>query len=146
MPLPIDDWSAGRIAETNSLAEQAFIDEIARICERERIDVIYPSWDPYVYVLSKNLAFFTERGVTIPVPAFTTVLTALDKHRTIQVARAAGFPCPGSCLYESLEQLDRLADRWGYPLVLKPRFTSGGHGMLGKAGQPRRGTESSVIV
>jgi biotin carboxylase len=129
VPLPIDDWSAGRIAETNSPAEQAFIDEVARVCERERIDIIYPSWDPYVYVLSKNLAFFTERGVTIPVPSFSTVLTALDKHRTIQAARAAGFPCPGSCLYESLEQLENLADRWGYPLVLKPRFTSGGHGM-----------------
>ena len=62
-------------------------------------------------------------------PAFSTVLTALDKHRTIRAAQAAGFPCPGSCLYESLEQLDGLADQWGYPLVLKPRFTSGGHGM-----------------
>jgi hypothetical protein len=31
---------------TRTPAEQAFIDEVARICERERIDVIYPSWDP----------------------------------------------------------------------------------------------------
>jgi biotin carboxylase len=129
VPLPIDDWSAGRISETNTPAEQAFIDAVARVCERERITVLYPSWDPYVYIFSKNLAFFTARGVTIPVPAFETVLTALDKHRTLQAARAAGFPCPGSCLYESLEQLDQLAERWGYPLVLKPRFTSGGHGM-----------------
>lgn len=129
VPVPIDDWAGGRISETNSPAEQAFIDEIARVCDRERIDVVYPSWDPYVYVFSKNLQFFADRGVTIPVPAFERVLTALDKHRTIQAARAAGFPCPGSCLYESLEQLDRLAGQWNYPLVLKPRFTSGGHGM-----------------
>jgi biotin carboxylase len=129
VPLPIHDWSAGRIDAANTPAEQTFVDEVARICERERLDVIFPSWDPYVYILSKNRTFFADRGVTVPVPSFETVLTALDKHRTVQAAQATGFPCPGSCLYESPAQLDRLAERWGFPLVLKPRFTSGGHGM-----------------
>jgi predicted ATP-grasp superfamily ATP-dependent carboligase len=42
---------------------------------------------------------------------------------------AVGFPCPRTYLYESLDQLAWISDRESFPLVIKPRFTSGGRGM-----------------
>ena len=68
------------------------------------IDTIFPSWDPYVYVLSKHRDRFAAMGVTIPVPGIETVLTALDKYRTVRAGEAVGMPCPETHLYESLEQ------------------------------------------
>ena len=87
--------------------------------------MIFPSWDPYVCVLSKHRAHFEEMGVTIPVPGFETVLTALDKHRTIEAARAAGFPCPRTYLYESPGQLRAIESREGCPLVTSRSWAGG---------------------
>ena len=129
VPAPIEDWRQGRMNRENSPAEAAYIEDISRICERERIDMIYPSWDPYVYVLAKNQARLAAMGVTVPIPDFDTVLTSLDKYRTVQAGQAVGFPCPDTVLYESPDQFDEVTRRLGFPIVIKPRFTSGGHGM-----------------
>jgi biotin carboxylase len=129
VPSPVEDWWAGRVTSENTPGEAAFIDAVVDICRREQIDAVFPSWDPFIAVFAKNRARFDQMGVTIPVPEFSTVLTALDKHRTIDAARAAGFPCPRTYLYESVEQARGVAAAEGFPLVVKPRFTSGGRGM-----------------
>jgi biotin carboxylase len=105
------------------------VDAVLRICERERIDTIFPSWDPYVYVLSKHRDRFAALGVTIPVPGIDTVITALDKYRTLRAGQSVGMPCPQTYLYESPAQAVDAGERLGYPVVIKPRFTSGGKGM-----------------
>ena len=129
VPSPVEEWSAGRIGPDVTAREQAFVDAVVGICERERIDTIFPSWDPYVYVLSKHRDRFAALGVTVPVPDIDTVITALDKYRTVRAGEAVGMPCPATYLYESLEQAVDLAERLRYPVVIKPRFTSGGKGM-----------------
>ena len=129
VPSPVAEWSAGRISLEVSGAERAFVDAVAAICERERIDTIFPSWDPYVYVLSKHRDRFAAMGVTIPVPGIETVMTALDKYRTVRAGQAVGMPCPVTYLYESMEQAVDVAETLRYPVIIKPRFTSGGRGM-----------------
>ena len=129
VPSPVEEWSAGRIGLDVTAPEQAFVDAVIAICERERIDTIFPSWDPYVYVLSKHRDRFAAMGVTVPVPGIDTVLTALDKFRTVRAGEAVGMACPRTHLYESLEQAVEVAEQLRYPVVVKPRFTSGGKGM-----------------
>ena len=129
MPQAFGDWWHGEVHEKNTPAEERYIDALVRICEREHIDVIFPSWDPYVYVLSKNRPRLTQMGITVPVPEITPVLTAMDKYKTVLAGQAVGVPCPVTHLYESQEQAAAVAAEIGFPLVLKPRFTSGGHGM-----------------
>ena len=130
VPSPVDDWSAGRVSPEVTAREQAFVDALVRICERERIDAIYPSWDPYVYVLAKHKARLASMGIAVPVPDLEAVLTALDKYRTVRAAESIGMACPETHLYESADQAVAIAERLGYPVVIKPRFTSGGHGMV----------------
>lgn len=129
IPSVVGEWSAARIGPDVSPGEQSVVDALLAICERDRIDAIFPSWDPYVYVLSKHKPRFEAAGVTIPLPDFGTVLTALDKYRTVRAGESVGMPCPETHLYESHAQALSIADRLGYPVVVKPRFTSGGHGM-----------------
>jgi len=129
LPSPVADWQAGNIGRENTESEESFIRSIEEICEREKIDVIFPSWDPYVYLFSKNKKRFKENGITIPVPRYETALKALDKFRTIQAAVAAGFPCPRSYTYNTREELESLVSRETFPLVVKPRFGSGGRGL-----------------
>lgn len=129
VPSPVEDWSSGRVGRDLTPGEQAFGDAVADICERERIDVVFPSWDPYVYALAKHRERLAGMGVAVPVPDIDTVLVALDKYRTVRAAEAVGMPCPATHLYESIAQAEHVAADLGYPVVVKPRFTSGGRGL-----------------
>jgi biotin carboxylase len=127
-PSPAEDWRAGKIHKENSWREEAYIRAVKRICEREQIDTIFPSFDPHVYVFSKNKERFKKMGVLIPIPDYETVITPLDKYRTILAAQEVGFPCPRTYLPESEDDLRRIAEELGFPLVVKPRLTAGGRG------------------
>jgi biotin carboxylase len=126
---PVPDWQAGNVRPENTPAEEAYVTDMLEICFAENIDVIYPTWDPDVYLLSKNKSRFAERGVLIPIPDFEVTLTALDKYRTVEAACAIGFPCPRTRLYESVDDVRAIAEELGFPLVIKRRFTSGSRGL-----------------
>lgn len=130
VPSPVNDWSQGNIMRENTPREESFVQAVERICEREKIDVIFPSWDPHVYVLSKNKPRLGRMGIVIPIPDWDTVLMAVDKYRTVQAAQEIGFPCPRTYLYEHEEQLKWITKKEGFPLVIKPRISSGGRGMV----------------
>lgn len=127
-PSPAADWRAGRIQRENTEREESYIQAVIRICEEETIDTIFPSFDPHVYVFSKNKDKFERLGVLIPVPDYEQILTPLDKYRTIQAAQEVGLPCPKTYLAERMEDLKWIAKELGFPLVIKPRFTAGGRG------------------
>jgi biotin carboxylase len=127
-PSPAADWRAGRIQQENTENEENYIQAVLRICEDEKIDTIFPSFDPHVYVFSKNKERFERLGILIPIPDYETVLTPTDKYRTIQAAQKVGFPCPKTYLAESEEDLKRISEELGFPLVVKARFTAGARG------------------
>jgi len=128
VPSPVEDWRAGRIQKENTEREEAYIQAVLRICEEEKIDTIFPSFDPQVYVFSKNKERFENMGILIPVPDYEVVVTLLDKYRTVLAAREVGFPCPRTYLPESEDNLRGIVEEVGFPLVIKPRFTAGGRG------------------
>jgi biotin carboxylase len=129
VPTAIQDWRRGNIREENTPAEEAYIRAILEICHRERIDTIFPSWDPKVCVFSRNKPRFAERGITIPVPEWGVLGRMMDKHALMQAAEKAGFPCPRTRLPASWAEAVELAGDLGFPLVVKPRFSSGAHGV-----------------
>lgn len=128
VPDPESDWFEGRVGRHNTEREQAFVTAVLEICERERIDTIFPSNDPWVYVFSKNRQVFAEQGIVIPVPDYDTVCRPLDKYLTIQCAQEAGFPCPRTYLPQDDEDVTRIAGELEPPWVVKLRFTTGGRG------------------
>jgi len=129
VPSPVEDWRAGRIQKENTKREEAYIQSILRICEGEKIDTIFPSFDPHVYVFSKNKERFEKLGMLILVPDYEAVITLLDKYRTIRAAQEVGFPCPKTYLPEGEKGLKRIADELGFPLMIKRRFTAAGRGL-----------------
>ena len=123
------DWQAGRIRKENTENEEKYVQVLLEICRKEKIDCIFPTYDPQVYVLAKNRRRFEDEGVLIPIPDFEILLTALDKYRTARAAEEAGFPVPRTCLPESAEDLEQFAEATGPPWVVRPRFTAGSKGM-----------------
>ena len=128
VPSPVEDWRAGKIQRENTESEEAYIQAVIKICEAEKIDTIFPSWDPQVYVFAKNKERFERMGVLVPTPDYETVIMPLDKYRTIQAAQEVKFPCPRTYLPESEDDLRQIAEEAGFPLMIRPRFSSGARG------------------
>ncbi|MGH8546554.1 MAG: ATP-grasp domain-containing protein [Gammaproteobacteria bacterium] len=127
-PSPAEDWREGRIQRENTEKEESYIQTVLQICEAEKIDTIFPSFDPQIYVFAKNKERLEKMGILIPIPDYETVIIPLDKYRTILAAQEVEFPCPKTYLPESGNDLRRIVAELGFPLVVKPRFTSGGRG------------------
>ena len=54
VPRADQDWAGGVIQPENTEREETYVQRILEICRIERIDTIFPSYDPLVYVFSKN--------------------------------------------------------------------------------------------
>jgi hypothetical protein len=97
-PSPATDWRAGRVQKENTESEEAYVRAVMRICEEEKIDTIFPSFDPHVYVFSKNKERFEKLAVLIPVPDYETVIIpwiniGRYKRRRTRVSRVRGPAC-----------------------------------------------------
>jgi len=121
-----EDWRAGRIAEDNFPAEEAYIRRIEAICAIERIDVIFPSYDAEVLVLSKNRSRLAEQGILAVTPEFPALTHVLDKELTLRAAAAAGFPMPETRVPADTSELREAASQLQPPWVLKPRCNAHG--------------------
>lgn len=129
VPSPEKDWQSGVVQRENTEREEIYLRALLRICEREKIDTIFPSYDPQVYILSKNKRRLADLGIRVPVPDFETLGVSLDKQKTIALAETVGFPCPKTFLPKNDADLARIAREIGPPWVIKPRVTTGSKGM-----------------
>lgn len=89
---------------------------LRRICERERVDLIFPLIDPDISVLSGLRADLEATGARVVVIDPDAVATTADKWKTTQFFRSLGLPAPRSWLPGDAE-LERIA----FPCFVKPR-------------------------
>ncbi len=125
-------WLAGRLDDSisNSEDEEAYIQRLEEICRLERIDVIFPSLDPEVYLLAKNKQRFADQGVLVVVPDSEILRVPLDKGLTMKVATRVGFPCPYTFFPDSVDDLAHIIRDSQPPWIVKPRLSVHGYGMV----------------
>jgi hypothetical protein len=124
------DWRAGRIEADNTPGEERYIRRIEEICDLERIDLIFPSYDAEVFVFSKNKARLARRGVVAIVPDYAALTRILDKSLTLEAAQNVGFPIPATRIPENLDELRSAAAELGGPWVLKHRCNAHGANII----------------
>lgn len=93
---------------------------------RNKIDVFMPVSNPILLSVSRSLDEFS-RYTSVPVPPFTTMIKALDKSLTLNVA--AEIPHPVTFSPEKYSDVSKIAKKANYPLVIKPRTSSGSRGI-----------------
>ena len=125
---PEEDWAAGIIQKENTTREEQYIRDITAICERDRIDTIFPSYDPQVYILTKNRERLAQLGVSILAPEFETVSILLDKFNQLELAAKTGFPHPATFRLDE-HDLHELAERIEPPWVIRPTASARSRGM-----------------
>lgn len=130
VPYFAGDWLAGRILSENTGAEEAYIRRIEEICERERIDIVFPSLDPEVYLFAKNKQRLATKGILAVVPEPEVLRIPMDKALTILTAQRIGFPCPRTFFPANERDLDQILAESTPPWIVKPRFSAHGSNMV----------------
>ncbi len=122
---------AYRIGEgLGPVAAYLSIEEIIRVAKASGADAIHPGYG----LLSENPALVdacVDNGITFIGPKAETMRSLGDKASARRVAIEAGVPViPATeVLGEDMDEIRRMADEVGYPLMLKASHGGGGRGM-----------------
>ncbi len=100
------------------------IDELSH----RQYEMLMPMDDETVFISSKNKSLI-EKYTRVPVPEFSTLRKARDKAETIKIAMEQDLPCPKTFFVKNPEEAERAASKLGFPLVIKPRESSGSRGI-----------------
>lgn len=100
-------------------SEAAFVAALAGCLHDQRIDFVFPIGEVELSILARHADKLPK--TVVPVMAEPHVVAAcLDKQRTYSRVRDLGIPVASFELAHSYAELREVADRFGYPFVLKP--------------------------
>ncbi len=108
--------------------KEAFADYLLRILKGGDYNVLFPVADACLAPIIDNereIATYT----TIALPQRDIFMQGYDKGITLKTATKSGIPCPKTYFVNNLDEIYGLADNVEYPVVLKPRISSGRRGI-----------------
>jgi predicted ATP-grasp superfamily ATP-dependent carboligase len=104
-----------------------FIDAVYDFAVKNEVEVILPVVDDCLLLLSKHRKKF-EPEIKIPYAEYDKLMVGRDKAKTIELARKLGISHPKTIIAENPD-LDFVKEEIGFPLILKPRESSGTRGI-----------------
>ncbi|MCX2975918.1 ATP-grasp domain-containing protein [Candidatus Marimicrobium litorale] len=95
-----------------------FVEWLLAHVESNEYDLVVPVTERVVVPLSRNIEKFSR--IKIALPSRESLEVALDKSRTLTLAKKVGVPCPHSVTVSTVEQLSAAAATLNFPVVIKP--------------------------
>ena len=103
---------------------ERFFGFLSNHLREERYEVVLPVEQDMFYLFSKHRDEL-ERLTKIPVAKFSAFQAAYDKALTFKAADGLGIPAPTTYFVESRAEVEEVARRIPFPVVIKPRMGSG---------------------
>ena len=101
---------------------------IVKIIKEYKIDILIPMDDDTIEIAIANREFL-ESICLVPLPPSDSYKIASDKGSSVELAEKAGVPCPKTLFVEDISQLEKISTEINYPIVIKPRKSSGSRGI-----------------
>lgn len=99
--------------------DPAFIDAIIKICNNEKIDIIFVGSDPELPIFAGHKQQIErETGAKVVISSPEKIRIGNDKWETYLFLKNNGLPYPDSALPQDR---DALIERTGFPILIKPR-------------------------
>jgi len=109
--------------------EKKYIQDIVRICKKEKIDIVFSAQPFELNVLCPlRESLQNQTGAYFSIQTKEVWELCMDKLRTYQFLKKKGIRCPET--YSTKNGFDVLVKQYGYPVLIKPRSSlgSGYHG------------------
>lgn len=106
--------------------EQSYLDRLAAICRAEKVAMVCFGSEIEMRRVAPHLVDFErETGTRLILNGPRYLEPFMDKWETVCLLREAGLPVPDSVLASNVDDLRELVQRHPYPLIMKPRHSSG---------------------
>jgi predicted ATP-grasp superfamily ATP-dependent carboligase len=105
-----------------------FLDQLLLQIEKRDCQVIFPMDDLTLGLLLQHRAIFEEK-CRLPLPENRSFEKAADKYETCLLAERAGVDYPVTYMPTTRHELENLAEQMIYPVIIKPRKSSGSRGI-----------------
>jgi predicted ATP-grasp superfamily ATP-dependent carboligase len=106
---------------------EAFVSSVLELVKRHRYDFILPTDDVSSEILVAHKGIL-ESHTRLPVVPYDTFMKARDKSKTLKIAIQNDVPCPLT-FFPDDEDINEIAQRAPYPVLLKPNISSGARGI-----------------
>lgn len=111
--------------------DPAFLDWLIQLCREEQIHAILSGVEPVLTVLAgATKSIHRESGAVCIVSPPECLTIGDDKLLTAYWLRDHGFSFPKTIDAGNPEGVEALVRECGYPLIAKPRYGKGGHGVF----------------
>lgn len=110
------------------LRPERFLGVLLEFLHRNPFDVLFPMDDLTLELIAGHKSEF-EAVTRLPVPDHDTLILGADKARTLERAWEMGLACPKTWTVDRLEQVEDRAASLSFPVVIKPRRSSGSRGI-----------------
>ncbi len=104
-----------------------FVDAVAGLCDRARIDVLVPTVDSELIPVAQHSDQFETAGTTVLGQTLDTLECCLDKWTLVQ--RVAEVAPEAPVAWTALIDEDFDSRSWTFPFIAKPRRGSGSRGV-----------------
>jgi len=91
--------------------------------------MLLPMEEDTSFLLSGHLEEFS-RLTYLPIPPLDKLKWVQNKAHVIQLAKTLGIPTPQTWHIQELSQVDDILDQLSYPVVIKPKVSSGAVGVV----------------
>jgi carbamoyl-phosphate synthase large subunit len=125
------DWVDIAEVVPHCVDKVGYLASLTDLCRRERVRLLLPGSERELVLLSEHAEHFRREAGTKVLASNPDVLhIALDKWRTCKFLEANGLRHPSFARLDDAEEVERLIDGIGFPLLAKPRRSTGSRGVL----------------
>lgn len=119
-------WQAEKAFAVPRCTSPEFASALLDICRRERADLLVPTIDPELGVLSEHRDAFEKAGTRVVLSSPEVVRLAHDKIATVAAFHEAGVSVPRTV---RLNELRAMPDLLSWPVIAKPNAGSASVGI-----------------
>lgn len=105
-----------------------FVNFLYRELSRHSYQMLLPMEDETTFLISKYHSEFSGRTY-LPIPSFEKLQFAGRKDKILKLAEDKGIPIPKTWYIDHISQINDFKDSLPYPVVIKPRKSSGAVGV-----------------
>jgi carbamoyl-phosphate synthase large subunit len=109
-----------------------YIDSLIDICRKESADILIPIVEDELLPIHDNIHRFEEIGTKVAIQPRKVIEIFCDKYLSSVNLRNSGIAAPETILFtpENYNMIMDLKEKYGFPLLLKPRYGRGSRGIF----------------
>lgn len=125
-------WVCQKFYQIPSAKDAGFLDRIIEICEKEKIDIIFPLVTLELFVFSKEKNRLRDLGIKVIVSDNSSLEIANNKSKLYKHLRDNNILVPDFEIVNTVEDLKLACAKLGYPekpVCIKPSVSNGSRGV-----------------